>query len=176
MPAEALGALLTTVGVALGAAVTLLVEFIRQNAENARQQHLLAAERQRTESALAHDARMRQLEWRRAERKLVVDRARTFLNEVSFVLEQISVRRASRAVSGQPIVEQDDFWIQRMTDALNRAGGVWLSVPDAELGELLRNLAVAPLFPNWLPSREFEEQVRQAYQRLEEVAALLEAS
>jgi hypothetical protein len=178
MPAEVVGALIAIGGVLLGSVVTavvsLQVEQSRQKAESTRQAQALAAERERLESAFAHDCSTRQLEWRRAERKVVIDRARGFLNEASFVLEQISVRRASQAVSGQPTAEQDSYWVQRMTDVLNRHGGVWLSVPDPQLGQLLRDLAVAPLFPDWLPSLEYEERVRQAYRRLEEVAALLD--
>jgi len=178
MPAEVVGGLIATGGVLVGPLVTVLVEMTRQKAESIRQEQALAAERQRLQSAFAHDSGMRQLEWCRAERKLVIDRARAFLDEVSLVMQQISVGRASQAFRGQPTGEgqKDSFWVWRMAGVLNRYGGVWLSVPDAELGELLRNLAVAPLFPDWLPSREFEEQVRQAYRRLEEVAALLEAS
>jgi len=63
-----------------------------------------------------------------------------------------------------------------MADVLNRHGGVWLSVPDAELGQLPRDLAIAPIYPDWMPSQQYEDLVTQAYRRLEEVAALLEES
>jgi len=93
MPAEVVGALIAIGGVLLGsvvtAVVTLWVENTRQKAESTRQEQALAAERQRIESSFAHDSRMRQLEWRRAERKVVVDRARAFLDEVSLVVQQI---------------------------------------------------------------------------------------
>lgn len=179
MPAEVVGALIAISGVLLGslvtAIVTMRVEAARQKAENARQAEALAAERQRIELGFAHESRMRQLDWRRAERKVVVDRARSFLDEVSAVVQQIGVFKASQAVSGEPLEDKVSRWVWRMADVLNRHGGVWLSVPDAELGRLLRDLAVAPIFPAWMPSDEYEELVRQAYRRLEEVAALLEA-
>ena len=83
MPAEVVGAMIAIGGVLLGsvvtAVVTVQVEQKRQKAESARQAQALAAERQRLDSAFAHDSSTRQLEWRRAERKLVVDRARSFL-------------------------------------------------------------------------------------------------
>ena len=182
MPAEVVGALIAIGGMFVGSAVTALVtlkvEVKRQKAESARLAQALAAERQRLESTFAHDSSIRQLEWRRAERKLVIDRARAFLNEVSLVMQQISVGRASQAFRGQPTGEgqQDSFWVWRMAGVLNRYGGVWLSVPDAELGDLLKSLAVETLYPHWMPSREHEERVRQAYRRLEEVAALPEAA
>jgi len=61
-----------------------------------------------------------------------------------------------------------------MADVLNRHGGAWLSVPDAQLGQLLHDLAVDPLYRDWMPSPQYEDLVRQAYQRLEQVAALLD--
>jgi hypothetical protein len=180
MPAEVVGALIAMGGVFLGSVVTALVtvrvELARQKAESARQEQALAAERQRTELAFAHDCRMRQLEWRRAERKLVVDRARSFLDEVSLVVQQIGVFKASQAVSGQPLEDKVSLWVWRMADVLNRHGGVWLSVPDAELGRLLRDLAIAPMVPAWMPSQQYEDLVTEAYRRLEQVAALLEES
>ena len=178
MPAEVVGALIAIGGVLLGsvvtAVVTLWVENTRQKAESTRQEQALAAERQRIESSFAHDSRMRQLEWRRAERKVVVDRARAFLDEVSLVVQQIGIFKASQAVSGQPTEHKVSAWVWRMADVLNRHGGTWLSVPDAQLGQLLHDLAVGPLYPDWMPSPQYEDLVRQAYQRLEEVAALLD--
>lgn len=180
MPAEVVGALIAIGGVLLGsvgtAVATLKVEDKRQKAESTRQAQALAAERQRTESSFAHESSMRQLEWRRAERKVVIDRARAFLDEVSLVVQQIGIFKASQALTGQPTGHKVPFWVWRMADVLNRHGGTWLSVPNAELGELLRGLAMAPIYNDWMPSLEYEERVRQAYRRLEEVAALLEAS
>ena len=176
MPAEVVGALIAIAGVLLGSLVTVLVEVTRQKAESTRQAQALASERQRLESAFAHDSSTRQLEWRRAERKVVIDRARAFLDEVSLVVQQIGIFKASQAVSGQPTEHKVSFWVWRMAGVLNRYGGVWLSVPDAELGDLLKSLAVETLYPDWMPSREHEERVRQAYRRLEEVAALPEAA
>jgi len=80
MPAEVVGALIAIGGMLVGsvvtALVTLKVEDKRQKAESSRLAQALAAEQQRTESTFAHDSSIRQLEWRRAERKLVIDRAR----------------------------------------------------------------------------------------------------
>ena len=178
MPAEVVGALIAIGGVLLGsvvtAVVTLWVENTRQKAESTRQTQALAAERQRIELGFAHESSMRQLEWRRAERKLVVDGARSYLDEVSLVVQQIANFKASQAVSGQPLEDKISSWVWRMGDVLNRHGGVWLSVPDAQLGQLLRALAVDPLYPDWMPSLQYEDFVRQAYQRLEKVAALLD--
>jgi hypothetical protein len=117
---------------------------------------------------------MRQLEWRRGDRKVVVDRARSFLDEVSAVVQQIGVFTASQAVNGQSKEDKVSFWVGRMADVLNRHGGVWLSVPDGELGRLLHDLAIAPMVPGWTPSYEYEAQITGAYRRLEQVAALLD--
>jgi hypothetical protein len=108
----------------VGSLVTVLVEMRRQKAESTRQEQALAAERQRLQSAFAHDSGMRQLEWRRAERKVVIDRARAFLDGVSLVVQQIAVQKASQAVSGQSTEDKVSCWVWRMADVLNRSGGV----------------------------------------------------
>jgi hypothetical protein len=178
MPEEVVGALIGISGFVIGsvvtAIVTIRVEATRQRAENTQQERALAAERQRAELEFVHESQLRKLDWRRGERKVVVDRARSFLDEVSVIVQQIGLARASQAMTGEPTESRASFWIWQLGGALNRHGGVWLSVPDAELGQLLRDLAVAPIVPGWMPSPDYENLVTAAYRRLEEVAALLD--
>jgi len=178
MPAEVVGALIAIGGVLLGsvvtAVVTVWVENTRQKAESTRQEQALAAERQRTESAFAHDSRMRQLDWRRAERKVVIDHARAFLDAVSLLSQEIDLLKRSEALTGKPTSDKVSLELTTMHDVLKQYATVWLSVPDPDLGDLLRSLAVETLHPDWTLSPEHQDRVRQAYRRLEEVAALLD--
>lgn len=178
MPTEAAAALIAFGGVLLGSAVTAVVtiqvERNRQKAESIRQAQALAAERQRLDSAFAHDSRTRQLEWRRAERKVVIDNARAFLDAVSQLSQEIDLFKRSQILTGEPTSDKVDLSLEAMHHILKQHATVWLSVPDPELGQLLRSLAVETLRPDWTLSPEHEHRVRQAYRRLEEIAALLD--